>query len=479
MLDKFFISYSHVFNLQEIEDSKLLKALWVAVCISFFITFYSWINSSSTSIYSYLSGTNLCPPYLWDCGKYYFFDDLPYGYSAGYFYVTMFMILFASIYHVLKNKIAIAHLLLLVTFAWKILWIFLLTYGGQGNYDYYDLTFAFILLFLPHKIYFAQVSFVWLYFLASTIKIDDGWILGNYFKALITGAPIISENLTPFFTNLVILMQMLGAWFLFSNNKILQRIVFLYFLAFHIYSGFIVNFRYITISIPALVILFGNLKLFDKITFRVLPISPKTIAGYAFLAVLLIGQMIGIWIPGDQKKTLEGNYWGLFMFEAAHQCKSNIVVFNPENPEEILREVKTKSNIANNRCDPYFDFYRIKRNFCENISNPKVSWTFDHSINGHPFERIVDEANICTKEYKSFQHNEWIKIGRQAEVLDTPVYRIGYLQGVDEVKYNFPASPNKNDYLLNLLTQFYKYLWVTTLLVIISILLYKTFKNKL
>lgn len=470
------MSYSGFFNLQEVEGSKLLKALWVAVCISFFITFYNWINSSSVSIYSYLSNSNLCPPYLWECGKYYFFDDLPYGYSAGYFYVTMFMILFASIYHIFKNKIATAHLLLLIPFVWKIIWIFFFTYGAHGNYDYYDLALAFILLFLPYKMYFSQVTFIWFYFLASTIKIDDGWILGNYFKTLITGAPLISEKFTPYLTNLVVIMQMLGAWFLFSNNKILQRIVFLYFLAFHIYSGFIVNFRYITISIPALVILFGNLKLFEKTNFEVLPISKKTIIGYTFLAVLFFGQMIGIWIPGDQKRTLEGNYWGLFMFEAAHQCKSSVKVFNPENHEELLKEINTKSNIANNRCDPYFDFYKIKRNFCAHASNPKVSWSFDHSVNGHPFERIVNEENICEKEYQTFQHNEWIKIGSQAEVLDTPVYRIGYLQGVDEIKYNFPASPNKNDYLLNLLTQFYKYLWVTTLLVIISILIYKTFR---
>jgi hypothetical protein len=388
------------------------------------------------------------------------------------------MLLLTSVYCLLKKRLVLAHFTLLIPTLWKIIWIFFLTYGAAGNYDYYDTGFALVLLLLPYKKYFAQLTFVWFYFLAATIKVDDGWILGNYFKTLITGAPIFPEYFVPYFSNVVIFMQIVGSWFLLSNNKILQRAVFFYFLAFHIYSGFIVNYRYIGISIPALVILFGNLDLFKRETFQILKISKKTLIGYGFLGLMFLGQMIGILIPGDQKKTLEGNYWGLFMFEAAHQCKGYIKAhFANNNGEDKIAEYQTKSNIANHRCDPYVEFYKIKRNFC-NVGNiKKVSWIFDHSVNGHPFERIVDSENICVEEYKTFSHNSWIKIGNQAEKIDKMVYRIGYIDGVDEEKYGYIAYPNQNEKLLLFLTNFYKYLWILTLLFVSSILLFHSVRK--
>ncbi len=465
--------YFKTFHLQEIADSKLLQILFYGISLSFFITFYEWIEWGAVSLNTFLNGSNVCPPYFKTCGEFYFFQNLPWGYSSGIFYVLLFLILGYGVISALKKDWVSAHLSLLIPFLWKVIWVFFLTYGTVGNFDYYDMILAFVFLFLPYKEYFAKVAFVLLYFLASTIKFDEGWIFGNYFSSLITGAPIIPKPFVPFFTNLVILMQIVGVWFLFSKHKITQKMAFIYFLCFHIYSGFIVNYRYISISIPALVLLFGNLSFIENKKFEILKITKKTIWGYAFLLLLLCGQMVGPTIKGDQKKTLEGNYWGMFMFEASHQCVSTVTVFR----EGQTYESKSENHIANNRCDPYIYWYKIKTQ-CERDSKiEKVRWTFDHSINGNSYERIVDTQNACELSYKTFSHNDWIKVDGESAILDTPVYKTSYSFFIDEKKLGIPATPIVNEQLLKSFVLFYKTLWVLTLVFILFKLFSKTFRD--
>lgn len=299
MIKKYLATYSEIFGIKEIEESKILQFLFYAISFSFFATFNSWIGNGAVTVSNFLSNDYVCPPYFLSCGKFYFLEMLPLGYSQSFFYVCLYLLLLFGIYSAVNKKWEQAHMVILVCLIWKIVWGFLLTYGLLGNYDYYDMLLAFVWLFLRNKEYFAKVTFVLFYFLASTIKIHDGWILGNYFNSLYTGAPIFSKTFLPFLTNFVILMQIVGAWFLLSKNRTLYWLAFSYFLLFHIYSGVIVHYRYITISIPALLILYGTWK-----EFNVLKISRKTIFGYLFLLFLLLCQMIAIIIPGDQKKTL-------------------------------------------------------------------------------------------------------------------------------------------------------------------------------
>lgn len=474
--------YYKFFKIAEIENSKTLQFLYFCISFSFFVTFYSWINSSAISISSYMFSSHVCPPYFQSCGQYFFLQDLPYGYSNGIFYVMLFLILGYGVISALKKNWREAHLALLIAWTWKIVWVFFLTYGAAGNYDYYDLVLGFVFLFMQNKLYFAKISFVFLYFLASTIKIDEGWIFGNYFNTLITGAPIISDSLVPFFTNLVILMQIVGTWFLLSNNKIIQKFVFLYFLLFHIYSGFIVNYRYISISIPALVIIFGYnfkfLSFIEKPEFKILKINRQTIFGYIFLFVLFIGQMIGILIPGNQKKTLEGNYWGVFMFEAAHQCVSNYSVEKIDSlANSTTRNFKNENHIANNRCDPYMYWYKLKSKCEKDSSIQKISWTFDHSINGHQYERIVDVEDACKLTYSTFSHNDWIKINDEPETLNSPVYKTGYHDYFNEKKSAQPTLPFINDALLNIIEKIYWLIWILIFLVVIIKITLTNFKK--
>jgi hypothetical protein len=467
------VSYRKFFFVDEIENSKILQTLFYVINLSFFVTFYSWDNSKIISISSVIKGFNICPPYFQSCGNYYFLESLPYGYTQGFFYIILFLILSYGVLSAIKRDWETAHKALLVTFIWKIIFIFVLTYGAGGNFDYYDLCLAFVVLFLKQKEHFAKVLFVTFYFAASTIKIDEGWIFGNYLNTTILGAPFISEKLLPFFSNIVIIMQMIGGWFLLSKNEKLQKPAFIYFFLFHVYSGIIVNYRYITISLTSLVILFGyNFKALRIDTpkfLSILPITRKTIFGYMLLLTLLLMQSIAVLIPGDQKMTLEGNYYGLYMFEANHQCEAKTII---QYKNGKVQTIEKNSRVANSRCDPYRYWYPLKQ-LCRNDSTiSKISWTFDHSINGNKYQRIVNEDNICKLEYKTLGHNSWIKIDGEAQTLEKEVYKDGYGTSIYKETYTIPATPIKND-LITLFKKIYWFIWLATLIYITFILIKK------
>jgi hypothetical protein len=306
-------------------------------------------------------------------------------------------------YFIYKQEWVLAHMLLLILWIWKFFVLFVLTQEFASNYDYYDMILLFIVLFVPYKLFFAKLAFVWLYFLAATIKIHEGWVLGTYFTALQAGLPIFGNAFAPVITSIVIFMQMIGCWFLLSARVIWQQTAFWYFFLFHLFSTVLVGFRYPTVSLVMLIILFG----ISRVTPHT-PLTRRSLVGWLFLLILLGIQLYPIaMIRGDQKVTLEGNKYGLYMFEANHQCVSEFTVYFTDGSTE---EQRATSALARNRCDPYVYWFRLHNTCVRDPRIAAIAWTFDHSVNGSPFYRIVDVPDVCTLSYRAFRHNEWIRL---------------------------------------------------------------------
>lgn len=406
--------YKRIFSIEELEREEVLRWVFGASLLAFFLTFSSWIGSHALTIDAYLRGNLVCWEYFRSCGDIAFLRTLPEGYSQPFLYMGFFALMLLVVYCMHRKQWVAAHALLSTLFVWKFLAVFFLTRSFAANYDYYHLILTFILLFLPYKTFFLKFVFVLLYFLASTIKIHEGWILGSYFTSLESGLPLFPDSLTPVITGVVILMQMVGAWFLLSNDARLRIGVLVYFALFHLYSGLLVFYRYPTTVLPTLLILFG---LFPSRTER--PRGRKALPGWLFVLLLILLQLIPALIPRDQKLTLEGNLFGLFMFEANHQCVSTEVVYwDNGSSEEFVRE----SSNARYRCDPYEYWFRIHTACGRDQGIARISWTFDHSINGGPFYRLVNEGDACGLEYRSLQANDWIRTPAEgAPIIGYPV----------------------------------------------------------
>jgi hypothetical protein len=394
--------YYRVFSVREIEENTILQLVFGATVFSHFFAFADWISSNATTVDAYVRGTHTCWPYFQSCGEYLFLRALPEGYSQTFLYMSLFGSLILVCYLMYRKEWLLAHILLIPSFLWHTAVSFFLTASLAGNYEYYLFFFSLVLLFFPYKEFFLKLTLVFLYFLSTSAKIHEAWVLGTYFSALKTGLPFFPEWSIPIWTNLLIGMEMVGAWFLLSARLSWQRIVFVFFFVFHLYSGLLVQYRYPATVLPTLFILFGPLYRYTPV-----PLTRKSIIGWGFIVLLFCAQMAPLLIRGDEKLTLEGNRFGLYMFESNHQCISTTRIHFADG---TTLDNRMESNSARQRCESYRYWFRIKA-ACERSgeSVERVSWTFDHSINGNPFLRIVDVEDACSLTFAPFRHNEWIK----------------------------------------------------------------------
>jgi hypothetical protein len=409
--------YRRIFSVHELEESTVLQFVFGATLLSHLITFSQWSSSTMTTVDAYQNGMHLCWPYFQGCGRLLWLHTLPEGYSQPTLYMIFFGLFLFIAYCMYRKDWLMAHIVLVPAFLWHTYVIFVLTQAMTGNYEYYLFVFTGILLFLPHKEYFLKLSVVSFYVMSTMAKIHEAWILGTYFSALKTGLPLFPDWSIPLLTNTVIFMEMVGSWFLMSRRWQLQRSVLAFFVFFHLYSGIIVGFRYPTIVLPTMFILFGPLY-----RHTAPPSTRRSIAGWLCIALLFTIQCVPKLIPGDEKLTLEGNMYGLYMFESNHQCVSQATVHRADGTTENLRDESTS---ARDRCDPYSYWFRIHTLCSRDESIDHVAWTFDHSINGGPFLRIVDVQDACILKYHPFRHNEWIMTEKDApEMRGHPVENI-------------------------------------------------------
>jgi len=394
--------YRRLFSIHEIETSFTLQLLTGASLFILFRNFSGFIREGSITVEAFLNNNYLCWPYFLDCGELYFLHMLPNGYSQTALYSGFLFLMALIAYAIAKGKWTIAHLGILILWSWQTFAIFALSMELSSSYMYYATVLIAVFLFLPHKLFFSQFIFVFLYFLAATVKFHEGWILGSIFTSYETGLPFVSDAYAPVAANILIIFQVFGSWFLLSQRMILQRVAFAFSLLFHVYSGILILYGFPILSILYLLILFGPL--YKKIE---APFDFRSIPGWALSLTLLILQLFPILaIAGDHRITQEGNRFGLFMFEANYQCVAERDVVFAENESE--RTVHFGSGRGD--CDPYAHWFRT-RNLCSRSDEgvESVAFSLDVSIDGGPFYRIVDEENLCAVRYHSFTHNDWIQ----------------------------------------------------------------------
>jgi hypothetical protein len=401
-------AYRAIFSVEEIAADISLKWLSGALLLGFLVTFSAWLYTPMTTAKAVSEGSYLCWPFFQSCSSLIFLSTLPEGYSQTTVYMALFAVSLGAVYAIYLEEWTWVHFGIFFLIVVK-LFFTLANYEFRGNFDYYHNLFCLIFLVCAHKRFFSQLAIVSCYFLSTATKIHPSWILGEYFTSLKTGLPIFPWGTELLMTNLVIAMEMIGAWFLFSRNRIIQRLVFSFFVIFHLYSGILVGYRYPTTVLPPLMILFGPW--FEPHSSA--PLDRRSVPGWMIMCGLVCLQLIPHLISGDEKLTMEGNFYGLYMFEANHQC------FGEISRDNVVIERFSESN-ARARCDPYATWFRAKNRNCSDAAH-KYRMVFNHSINGNPFRQIVNEPDLCSLQYRPFSHNEWIKDETTAPAVGLPV----------------------------------------------------------
>jgi hypothetical protein len=327
--------------------------------------------------------------------------------------MVFFGFVILAAYGLMVRKYVLAHACMLFLFVTKLYFMFA-TLIHNSNYEYYHTLFCMVFVFLPRKRFFGSLMVVWCYFLSTAAKIHPTWVWGSYFSSLETGLPLAPSGWEPLFTNFVIFMEMVMSWFMFSSRKWLQRSVFAFFVFFHLYSGILVGYRYPVIVMPSLLIFFGSL--FRP--FPSIPLNRASLPGWILIVSMLVIQMYNHTLPSDPKLTLEGDYYGLFMFEANHQCR---IAFADEQGRTLYSHDYIS---ARHRCDPWVELTAAQQKFCKYAPQSKIKFTEIHSINGGPFYEIVNEPDLCSLNYKPFADNVWIKDETTASMVGRPLKNI-------------------------------------------------------
>lgn len=438
-VQEFVRAYRALFSVAELESERIVQWMFGASLFYFFVTFNVWIDSPAITIESARNGTAVCWPYFQNCAQLYFLHVMPFGYSQTMLYMALYGMMVLAVYCMWKQHWSAAHGILLLLFLWKVFVLGILTYILAGPYDYYHLILTAVILFVAHKEYFLKVSFVFMYFMSATIKFSPAWVLGTYFSSLKEGLPLIPTSLIVVASNLVIFGQIVEGWFLLSKNVLLQRVAVVYAVFFHLYSGIFVAYPYPSVALPPVLILFGPMYRYTPT-----PFTRKAIAGWVIIASIALFQLLGFVISPDRFLTLEGHRYGMFMFEANHQCRytsrtytratgensswhgmqcsglfclTDTAIETGETETVFTRTVESASSW--NRCDPYETWTRLKAT-CSYPGVTRISLEFDHSVNGGPFYRIVDESSICDLAYHPFSHNAWIRVPPEAEITGYP-----------------------------------------------------------
>lgn len=386
---------------REFYGNKVLQAALAVIPFIYFVVFFTWIGAEQTTVELVQSLSYQCPPYFQNCEGLYFFSTLPWGYSQTIWYMFLFGLLAWVVYLLTEKKWREACYVILIPYLWHFYHVFFLTDYTKGNYEYYVVIFTTIILFFPHKEFFAKIALVMFYVMSTFAKIHPAWIAGGYFTNLQTGLPLFPDWSIPFWTNLVMVMEMIGAWFLLSKYPWLQRTALVFFICFHLYSGILVQYRYPATVMPMLLVLFGPWYKWTPI-----PLTKRSLIGWSMVVFLILLQLSPKMIEGDEKLTLEGNSYGLYMFESNHQCISEAVYHYAAGDTKTDIRI---GNSARNRCDPYRFWFKYNEQCEHDPEISSISWQFDHSINGQDFLRIVDVDDVCSVDYKPFSHNEWIK----------------------------------------------------------------------
>lgn len=382
------------------------------LCIfNYFLTFHYETYKAVGSQTSFQQGHGVCPPYWQNCNLWLTLDILPGNLSYYWLMMTLFVLIIgAGTFPFIKRFRSFSLYCLFCIIIYKIGMSFLFDFSSIKNFDYFFVPISILLLFSKNPTRSASFVFIFIYFSASSEKFEASWLAGTYFTSTLYGLPFVkSINITILLTNIVTIMELAGVWFLLSKNRLLRFSVLGFFLFFHVFSIPMVGLRYPIQTVPFLLLFF----IYNEWGFNI----KLCRTAKALVSVLFTLQIFPAFIQGDETLTLEGYKFGVSMFDANHQCSSNITVnYKNDKTHSILKNTRS----AMNRCWIYSKYWKIKKKLCSKPEVSKISWMFDHSRNGEPFLRIINVENICNKPYLAWNHNQWIQLEDEAQIVGYP-----------------------------------------------------------
>lgn len=390
--------YSRLFSLDEYTQYPLLQYIHLGS-----ITFLVFaLKSPSLSIVTPLQiGTYICPTWFQQCYQWYLFSPSMYKTWT----IILMILLAGSLVLLIHRRYVLSHLLLAIPAIWHVILVGLLTHSDYyyGHVMFYLAMINFVFLLLPNKIMTLGWFLLLTYPLSLGSKMTDSWLGGEVFKILDLGLPIIGDRLHALAAWSVLFVEGVMVWLLLASQKKIRFLAVVALFGFHFYSIAMIQYFFPAVAILILIIVFVGherpLQWPKKTTHRLIVIG--------ITAVLICGQSISLFIPGDSRLTGEGKRYGLHMFQSIPDCFITTMVAdsNSYTTEKHWNEKRQ------GYCEPYYHWYLLSQQ-CHHHQWQSAVFTIDLAINQEPYRRIVNQINACNTQYHPLLHNDWIGYDR-------------------------------------------------------------------
>ena len=395
-------------QIEEINSYKALRWYGAFLSLVHVVTFFFWHNTAFIYQYMTKNANTLCWPQIPFCESLRFLS--PTGVQ-----ITLFLHLClafqAAFLFLRKNTLVYAYWLFLLVNVIKF-YLFFMDYRIMGNYHYMPFVISFAYLFIRQKLFFIPVLISSFYFFAGILKLSNfEWMTGMAFVRGVRFPLFFNEDIKMLLCFYVVCLEIIGTWFLILKTR-WKAAAYAQFILFHIMSYFIVGYFYPAVMLCVLTI-FLLMYLFKE-QYSVLNFR-NILSGLLFVILVVIGNTLSIFIPGDASLTGEGRYYGLNMYDANTECDSQIFLrFKNKTIQESFSAYREYSMRI--QCEPYVDFNTVNKICAYYKDDPEfidLDWSLYSKLRSDMhFQRIVNVNNVCRGEfqYSSWRKNNWIRI---------------------------------------------------------------------
>ena len=394
-------------QIQEISSHKSLSWYGIFLSLIHVVTFFLWHNNAFIHQYLPKTANSLCWPQIPFCDVLKVFSPLGVHILL-YAYLVMSLL---TIFLFLKRKTVIyAYWLFLIINLLK-LYMFLMDYHLLNSSHYLPFLVSFVFLFIRKKIFFSALLISCFYLFTGLLHIKNpSWLMELAFSRNTWFPSFVHENIRLFICFYVLCLEMIGALFLVLNTR-WRAFIYVQFILFYSVSYFITGYFHPAVFLSLLSLFV--LKDYFKEKYKISNLR-EAVPGVVFVSFVILGSLLGFLIPGNGNLTKEGRLYALTMSSPRMYCDSHIVLhFKGKTLQEHFPKYREYS--LSLRCDPYIDWYKIKK-ICAYYKNDPdfidLDWSFDSRLSySLDYSRLVEEKSVCSKnlKYSSWRKNDWIK----------------------------------------------------------------------
>ena len=398
-------------QIHEIQHALALRVLGSGLALTHLCTYIFWFITSTFGMAKTATSEPICWPFIPHCADLNLFS--PTGYQLyGLLYAGLALLAAATF--LVPKAVPVAYGTLALLTVMK-LYVFWLDYHLMGNYHYMPFLLTFVLMFVSEKTFTVRWLLFAFYFSAGLLKLNSEWLSGAALpdQWIRPGTPpfwLREHGFLPLCCAYAFLLETVVGFALLSKKHWLNGAAFAQFIAFHIFSFWIVGWFY-----PA--VMFSVLAFYPAYWFSAQPQARRwewKTSSTVFLALFALAQAVPWMIPGDSSVTGQGRMFALNMFDSLTMCYSkSLARFDGYNVDVSLspNEVGTGVRI---RCDPYVYFRRAKDLCAALREEPGFSGLslslVSKRTSDMEFKEIVSVSDMCQEQisYSSLWPNPWI-----------------------------------------------------------------------